>query len=136
MFYNFSDTVPAGTKEEDERYIRMPICKGVVHQVRIISHPGSNGVLYCRIKSGLHQAWPTNPQENFRLSGVTIDWKDFFEIEDKPYELTLHTWNLSTRFEHEIIVQLGVLPMWIVAPAGLPSKVVEGFKRMFGIGGD
>ena len=58
--------------------------------------------------------------------------KDFFELKGGHNVLDAYTWNTSTKYSHEVIVQFGVLPKWVLIPQLLVKKVYAGLEGLIG----
>lgn len=111
MIYSFSITTPKSTVEANKAKTELKLTGGIIHQVDILFPTGCMGYAYIAINDGLHQLWPTNPDEYFHTDGETISFEEFYDLKYGPHVLTAYTYNLDEKYPHTIIVRLGVLRM-------------------------
>lgn len=109
MIYRFGITTPYDTPSNNKKKTVMKLGEGVIHQIDIIYPPGPQGVAHIGISRGLHQVWPTNPDESFASDNDIISFHEHYAIDEEPYELIAWTWNTSTEHNHLIIVRIGLL---------------------------
>ncbi len=120
MIYSFSITTPANTPESSRKKTEVFLTKGIIHQVDFVFPRGSAGLLYLALASGLHQLWPTNPEEYFHTDGETISFKEFYEVKEKPMALQIYTYNLDDAYEHTVVVRIGLLKRGQIQGVWLP----------------
>lgn len=111
MIYRFGITTTiAYNTEEKKLTTELKLGKGVIHQLDVVFPSGCQAYLHVKINHGLHQVWPTNPDEDFASDGEPISFKEAYELRHEPYILTVYTWNLDEKYPHDVIIRIGLLP--------------------------
>lgn len=128
-YYSFSASIPAGRTEDDPVVTELQLRGGVIHQLEVLSAPGSARKLQCRIFEGLHQLFPTNQNEPFYLDGTPIVVREFHELKRMPYRLRMKAWNESANYAHTVTARFGVLPKSILLPWTAASPRLSGILR-------
>ena len=131
-YYSFSITTPKNTAKTDKKKTVITLGSGVIHNVRVRIPPGSRGVLHCQVNHHLHQIAPTGEEDDFHGDDENITYKEFYEIKGTDTKLDVLTWNTSTKYEHEIILQFGVLPKWVVVPYAIAQTAKNAWSKMIG----
>ncbi|MBA7560745.1 hypothetical protein ES708_02376 [subsurface metagenome] len=127
MFYDFSFTIPANTSKYPLYIKRAKLTHGIIHRVEIGFPDGCGGLVHLRIKRGLFQVWPLNPDGDFNSDNYTIAFNDFYELFSAPYLLTLHGWNLDDAFPHTLEIRFGILPADVLQPE---EPFIQAFKKL------
>lgn len=109
MYYRYSLTVPADTPTTTPVTQTMHLAHGIIHQVEVGFPPGCAGLVHVAIFRFEHQAWPSNPDDEFAWDdyNVKID-REFFALITRPYELTLRAWSEDTTFPHTVVCRIGL----------------------------
>jgi len=128
-YFSFSCKVPKETEKYAPYRKELPLTDGVIHVVRVYIPPGSHGLVHGTICKGLHQIFPTEPSEDFHGDDREPTWKEEYVITGSPYSLNFLGWNESTKHNHEIIVEFGVLPYEVLHPE---VKLMEALKELTG----
>ena len=65
------------------------------------------------------------------LAGDTfpIEWNEYYEMYQEPYELWVKAWNEDDTYAHKITVRIAVLPRKAI----LALAIVDAIKSMLGI---
>jgi len=58
-----------------------------------------------------------------------IDWEEYYESYQPPYELKIKGWNTSTRYPHTFDIFVVVLPRKAV----LAYQIVDAIRSVFGM---
>ena len=124
MWYEFELSIPAGTTEAAPVELELPVGYGVIHKVVIEGAPGMHRLAYLRIKEGLHQIYPSNPERAFQLDAVPRIFEERHEMFTEPYTLTAIGYAPDTTYAHTYHIAIGVLP---------PESFPEFSKRMSGL---
>ena len=109
MIYSFTILTPKNTPETDKQKTTLKLTKGIIHQIDIMFPSGPRRVMRLHINDALHQVWPSNPEASFGSDNETISFREHVEISREPYSLTAYTWNTSTKWDHTIVIRLGLL---------------------------
>uniref|UniRef100_A0A6H2A163 Uncharacterized protein n=1 Tax=viral metagenome TaxID=1070528 RepID=A0A6H2A163_9ZZZZ len=123
MIYRFSLTIPAGRTKESPLEKEMKLTEGYVTLVEVSFPPGPHGEVHVAIRDGLHQVWPTNPEESFAWDAYTGHFPEQYLLDSAPYTLTLQGWAPDASYDHDIVSRLVVLS----------REAVEGKKEELGI---
>lgn len=126
-YFAFGCTVPITATKEAPYEKELPLTDGVIHIVRIYIPPGSKGLVHGTIRKGLHQIWPTEPSEDFHGDDREPTWKEEYELHGPPYSLTFRGWNDDDTFNHEMVVEFGVLPYDVLHPE---VKMIESIEKL------
>lgn len=110
MIYNFTITTDLNTTYANRKLTRIVLAPGIVHRLEILFPPGPAGLLHVLITDGLHQVWPTNPDEDFASDDEVVAFNEYYEMRRRPFELQVYTWNLDDSYNHTLILRIGVLP--------------------------
>ena len=65
----------------------------------------------------------------FHGDAFPIDWEEYYEVYQPPFELKLEGWNLDDTYPHTFDVFVAVLPRKAV----LALSIVDAIKSAFGI---
>ena len=133
-FFSFSITTPANTAKKDAQKTQIDLCPGVIHLVRIRIPPGSAGLLHCVVNHHLHQIAPSNADEDFHGDNDPIEYREWYELEGQDTQLLVVTWNEDDTYDHEILVQFGVLPAEVLLPyavATAQQSIVDELKGIW-----
>uniref|UniRef100_A0A6H1ZT46 Uncharacterized protein n=1 Tax=viral metagenome TaxID=1070528 RepID=A0A6H1ZT46_9ZZZZ len=132
-YYSFSITTPKNTPKTAKQKTGITLGSGVIHNVRVRIPPGSRGLLHCQVNHHLHQIAPTGEEDDFHGDDEDITYKEFYEIRGTDTVFDVLTWNESTKYEHEIILQLGVLPSWVLIPYAIAQTAKNAWDKMVGV---
>lgn len=94
----------------------LQLCRGIIHKIEITFPMGCNGLVQASIWQSTHPVWPSNMGEYFALNGVTISFREHFELVEEPYQLRAIIYNTDTSFNHTISIRIGILPVHVLAP--------------------
>lgn len=127
MFYDFSLPVPANTSYNNRLVEPISLTHGIIHRVEIDFPAGCEGSVHLKIRHGLHQLWPTNPQGSFSTNDYVIAFNDYYPYLRRPYLLTLVAWNLDPKNQHTLAIRFGVLPQEVLMPE---ASFTAAFKKL------
>ena len=133
MFYDFALTIPAGTAKSSPAVQRMKMTHGVIHDVRIYYPPGPRGEVDVAIFEGGHQVYPTNRGGSFNADNVYINFGDYYELFDAPYELTAKGWAPDADYDHTIRIEIGLIESKIALASLTVARGLERFFKAIGI---
>lgn len=122
-FFSFSIVTPKNTPKEKKLKTPLTLSPGVIHQVNVYNWRGNRGVVHLVIEHEHHQIFPLGKNEDFHGDGLEISFKEFNELKKGHAVLDAYTWNDSTLYEHEWIVQFGILPRWVLLPITALQKI-------------
>jgi len=116
MIYNHAFCVPAMMGALDLYKRDMKLTRGVLHKYEVVFPPGCVGLVGVAVYQGVHQVFPTNPNEMFWGDGETLSFREHLPLMTDPYVLTAYLVNIDDTFAHTITFRLGILPVEVVAP--------------------
>lgn len=111
MFYDFKISTAKEITYENRSKTRLKLAKGSIVQCSFLFPPGSIGLLYLQIFRGINQLYPFNTGGFFNTTNETIAFIDDYRLDEPPYELIAHVWNLDDTFEHSVYIRFNVLPL-------------------------
>ncbi len=128
MLFEASITIPKNTASTSPTTEIMTIANGIITKKMVRPRPGHAGLAHLIIRHHEHQIAPST--ENMSFSGDTfpIDWEEYYESYQPPYELKLQGWNLDDTYPHTFDVFVAVLPRKAV----LALAIVDAIKGIFG----
>ena len=130
MIFQSTITIPKATVKATPLIQTIYIARGIVTKFMIRPRPGHAGLAHLIILHHEHQVVPST--ENMELHGDTfpIDWEDYLEISQPPYELKLVGWNDDDTYPHAFDVHVVVLPKKAVSSLSLADSVKGLFSAM------
>lgn len=135
MLFQGTITIPKNTTKDTPLVQTLVIAKGIINQFMVRPHAGHAGLAHLVILSHEHQIAPST--ENMDLHGdeLPIDWYDYFECYQPPYELKLIGWNEDDTFPHAFDVYVAVLPRKAVVLTALSDMIQNFMSNIAGLFG-
>ncbi len=130
-FFSFSITTSANTSKANADRTPLLLCPGVIHRINVRIPPGSEGLLHCHINHGIYQISPTRGND-WHGDDERISYREFYDLNGGPFEITAFTWNDDDTYPHELILGFGVLPRWLMLPFTVANKITNAFKSLIG----
>lgn len=129
MLFRADVNVPANIAEADPVVELLKIAHGIITWVSVFFPPGCHKLAHCVILHHEHQIVPSTEGMNLASDGFPIEWDEYYESYQPPYELKLKLWNDDDTYPHKITVRVAVLPRKaIVAPS-----ITDAIKGIFGL---
>lgn len=128
MLFTTDITIPTTATRADPTEEILKIAHGIITWVSVLFPPGCHRVAHCVILHHEHQIAPST--ENMDLAGDTfpVEWGEYYESYQPPYELKIRCWNEDGSYPHKITVRIAVLPRKAV----IATAIVEAVKGLFG----
>lgn len=127
MFYRYSLTVPANTPSTAPIATTMRLSHGIINQIEIGFPPGCAGLVHVSIFHFEHQAWPTNPDNDFAWDDYNVTIRnEAFGLVTRPYNLTLRAWSEDNTFPHTIVCRLGIQRPLPHRPGSWVARLLRG----------
>ena len=126
-YFSFSCKVPAGKTKSAPYERELQLTDGYIHIVRVYIPAGSKGLLHGVICKGLHQLYPSEPSDDFHGDEREIMFTEEYEMRGPPYSVTFKGWSPLATYEHEMIVEMGVLPYDVLHPE---LKLMESIEKL------
>ncbi len=129
MLFQGQITIPKNTAATAPTTVILKIALGIITKIMVRPRPGHAGLAHLIIKHHEHQIAPST--ENMSFSGDTfpIDWEEYYESYQPPYELKLQGWNLDDTYPHTFDVFVAVLPRRAI----VALAIVDAIKGAFGV---
>ena len=123
---NFSKriTVAKSISKANATLTTMKLIEGEISKVHIFFPEGHAGLSYCQIFDGEIQIFPTNLGESY--SAVGENFETAYKIV-RPWELKIKTWNLDTKYSHDIIVRISLKTKESLSKEMIIQKRDDGF---------
>lgn len=140
----FSKTITVPKNTHGGAYISdtLAIQSGVIHRIHISIPAGHAGLTGIRLLQGLHQIAPVTGSAWFLGDDTELDYVEFIEITETPFELGIEAFNEDDTYDHSFVIGVGVLPREVLLPtAGISevmrgiSEILSGMAKWFGVGG-
>ncbi len=131
MLFEASITIPANTASTDPTIEMLKIAHGIISEIMVRPRPGHTAVAHLVILHHEHQIAPST--EGMDLSGdaFPIDWEEYYESYQPPYELKLKGWNDSTKYPHTFDVFVAVLPRKALVALAVTDSIREMLAVMY-----
>lgn len=129
MLFQATITIPKNTTSASPEEAILKIAHGIITKIMVRPRPGHAALAHLIILHHEHQIAPST--EGMDLSGDAppIDWEEYYESYQPPYELKLKGWNEDDTYPHTFDVFVAILPRKAV----LALALVDAIKGLFGL---
>ena len=127
MLFQASITIPKNTIYSSPTTVKLKIAHGIITKIMVRPRPGHCGLAHLIILHHEHQIAPSTENMDFHGNTPAIDWEEYYESYQPPYELKLKGWNSSVLYSHTFDVFVAILPRKAI----LALAVVDTFKNLF-----
>lgn len=121
MIYSVNILTPENTPIIEPKKTIIKLSRGLIYQFDIYFPPGSSGLMGIAVFEVNHQLYPFNTGSFFLGDNVTLTYPDLHELTEEQNELTIHTYNLDTDYEHLLQVRFGLVARTDFQSAFVPS---------------
>ena len=128
MLFEASITIPKNTGYYSPTIVIMKIALGIVTKIMVRPRPGHAGLAHLIIKHHEHQIAPSTENMDFHGDAFPIDWEEYYESYQPPFELKLVGWNEDDTYPHTFDVFVAVLPRRAI----MALAIVDALKSAFG----
>lgn len=129
MLFETSITIPANTTADSPTEQTLNIAHGVITKFMVRPRPGHKGVAHCIILHHEHQIAPSIIGMDISGDFFPVDWEEFYECYQPPYELKIQGWNESNTYSHTFDVFVAILPRKAI----LPYAIADALRGIFGM---
>lgn len=129
MLFETSITIPANITRDDPTEEILPIAHGVITRIMVRPRPGHSAVAHLVILHHEHQIAPSIETMSLAGDASPIDWEEFYESYQPPYELKVLGWNESENYPHTFDVYVAILPRKAI----LPFALIDALRSIFGM---
>jgi len=106
----------------------IPIAHGIITWVSVWMPKGCHGLVYCKLKHHEHTIFPSQEDMYLMTDGTPIEWNEYYESYQPPYELKFVGWSYNAAYDHVVTVRVAVLPRKAV----LSLAIVDAIKSVLG----
>ena len=129
MLFTIDVNVQKNTPETDPVVEVIKIAHGIVTWVSVFFPPGCARLAHCVILHHEHQIAPSTEGMNLAADSLPIEWNEYYESYQPPYELKIKAWNEDDTYPHKITVRVAVLPRKAI----IALAIVDAIKSLFGM---
>jgi len=129
MLFEASITIPKSTASTSPTEAILKIAHGIITKIMVRPRPGHAALAHLVILHHEHQIAPST--EGMDLSGDahSIDWTEYYESYQPPYELKLKGWNTDNTYPHTFDVFVAVLPRKAI----IAFQIADAIRSLFGM---
>lgn len=127
MLFTADITVETTNTEASKKEQVIKVAHGIITWVSILMPPGCHGLVNCTLFHHEHQIAPSTENMAMIGDGMPIEWNEYYECYQPPYELKAKLWGVGCSYDHTITVRIAVLPRKAVAP----TSVADAVKALF-----
>jgi len=128
MLFTRDIVVPANTLESAPCEELIKIAHGIITWVSVLFPPGCHGMVNCVLLHHEHQIAPSTEKMVMLGDGVPIQWDEYYESYQPPYELKVKLWSAGTTYAHKVTVRVAILPRKAI----IALAIVDAIKGLFG----
>lgn len=122
MLYKRQISTAANTTKANAVKTQIRAWAGVITKIQVRFPPGPRGLLHVVIKLGGIQIFPIDILTDVAGEDEPVTSEEFVVMSKGWNNLNIFTWNESTKYSHDCIVRITVLPHNIADPF---SKIAE-----------
>jgi hypothetical protein len=140
MLFEKSITIPITATQANPTVVMMGIAKGIITKIMVRPRPGHMALAHCVILYHEHQIAPSTESMDLHGDTFPIDWEEYYESYQPPYELKIKGWNEDETYEHTFDIFVAILPRRGIVATSTADTIKEFFslgtiKRIFTGGG-
>lgn len=128
MLFQADITIIAGKTEVDPATEIMKIAHGIITEVKVQIPAGHRALAHLVILHHEHQIAPSTENMDIHGNFFPVEWGEYYESYQPPYELKLIGWNDDDTYSHTFTVYVVILPRKAV----IALSVVDAIKSVFG----
>jgi len=110
VLFEASIAIPANTVSTAPTTVILKIAHGIISKIMVRPRPGHAALAHCVIRHHEHQIAPSTEGMDFAGDTFPIDWEEYYESYQPPYELKIQGWNDDDTYEHTFDIFVAVLP--------------------------
>lgn len=139
MLFEASITIPADTASTSPTTEILKIAHGIITKFMVRPRPGHAALAHLVILHHEHQIVPSTEGMDIHGDTSPIDWEEYYESYQPPYELKLKGWNDDDSFPHTFDVFVAILPRKAIIAYQIADALAKlspvGFVRRVFTGG-
>lgn len=129
MIFEASITIPITATKTSPTKVTLKIARGIITKIMVRPRAGHRWLAHCVIFHGSHQIGPSTEGMDFHGEFFPIDWEEYYEFYQPPYELQIRGWNDDDTFAHTFDILVVILPRRGV----LALSIVDAISSVFGM---
>jgi len=129
MLFQADITIQANTTKANSTEVILGIAHGIITKIMVRPRPGHAALAHCIILHHEHQIAPSTENMDFHGDTAPIDWEEYYESYQPPYELKVKGWNDDDSYPHTFDIFVAVLPRKAI----IATAIVDAFKSLFGL---
>jgi len=129
MLFEQSITIAANVTKTSPTTSVLGIAHGIVSKIMVRPRPGHHGLAHLVIKHHEHQIAPSTENMDFHGDAFPIDWEEYYESYQPPYELKLVGWSDDDTYPHTFDIFVAVLPRKAI----IALAIVDAIKSVLGM---
>lgn len=127
MLFEASITIPKNTASTSPVEVTMKIAHGIITKIMVRPRPGHAALAHLVILHHEHQIAPSTENMEFHGDTFPIDWEEYYESYQPPYELKLKGWNNDDTYPHTFNVFVAILPRKAI----IAFQIADAIKGLF-----
>jgi len=136
MLFSASITIPKLTTSTNPTVVTFGIAKGIITKIMVRPRPGHASLAHLVILHHEHQIAPSTENMDLHGDAPPIDWEEYYESYQPPFELKLKGWNEDDTYPHGFDVYVAVLPRRAIVALAIVDAIRSAFgfmnpKRIF-----
>jgi len=130
MIFQASITTTANTSKLIPKETLFKCVKGLVYKLSLFFPPGSRGLMGVQVFDANYQVYPTTVGEWFVGDNIHYNFDDTYFKNAEPFNFIIKTHNLDDLYDHELIVQIGMVSEKIFIARYVPSEQYEVMRQI------
>jgi len=110
VLFECSITIPANTTSASPTTAMLRIAHGIISKIMVRPRPGHAALAHCVILHHEHQIAPSTEGMDFAGDTFPIDWEEYYECYQPPYELKIKGWSDDDTYPHTFDIFVAILP--------------------------
>lgn len=129
MLFQGTITIPKLTFESDPTEVTLKIAHGIITKFMVRPRLGHAALAHLVILHHQHQIAPSTENMDLHGDAFPVDWEEYYESYQPPYELKLIGWNEDDTFPHAFDVYVAVLPRKAI----VAFQIIDAIKNTLGM---
>jgi len=110
MLFEASITIPKSTTTAAPTTVMLKIAHGIITKIMVRPRAGHQNLAHIVIMHHEHQIAPSTEGMTLHGEFFPIDWEEYYESYQPPYELKIKGWNEDDTLPHTFTVYVVILP--------------------------
>lgn len=129
MLFQKDIIITAGKTKANPQVETMGIAHGIITKIMVRPRAGHQNLAHCVILHHEHQIAPSTEGMDLHGEFFPIDWEEYYESYQPPYELKIKGWNDDDTLPHTFTIYVVILPRKAIAA----SSISDMLKNVLGI---